>query len=268
MTTFAVVHGAGGSAWEWHLVRDELAARGHRLVAVDLPSEDESAGLTEHADAVVAAVRDADGAAGADPDRAGAGADEGTRPGGPAEVVLVAHSLGGFVAPLVAARIPVRRLVLVAAMVPAPGETAGEWWETSGYRAAARERDAGRRGDSGQQDDPADGDGSDPEAELIALFMHDLDRELAAEALRRSRDQAERLMSDPWPLPAWPDVPTSFLVLRDDRVFPPSFLHALARDRLGVTADEMPGSHCAYLSRPAELAERLVAYAALEPARR
>lgn len=245
MTTFAVVHGAGGSAWEWHLVRDELAARGHQLVAVDLPSEDESAGLWSYADTVVDAVREA-------------GADD---------VVVVAHSLGGFVAPLVAARIPVRRLVLVSAMVPVPGETAGEWWETSGYRTAARERDAD--GDHAPEEVAGTEDDAGPDAELVALFLHDLDPDLAAEALRRSRDQAERLMSDPWPLDAWPDVPTSYLALRDDRVFPPSFSRAHARERLGVTADEMPGSHCAYLSRPAELAERLIAYAALDsPARR
>lgn len=255
MTTFAIVHGAGGSAWEWHLVRDELAARGHATVAVDLPSEDESAGLWAYADTVVAAVREA-------------GRDD--------DVVVVAHSLGGFVAPLVAERIPVRRLVLVAGMVPAPGETASEWWETSGYRAAARERDADQQGEvergTAQQNDGASGtdrqNDPDPGAEAVALFMHDVEPDLAAEALRRSRDQAERLMADPWPLDAWPDVPTSFLALRDDRVFPPSFLRALARERLGVTADEMPGSHCAYLSRPAELAERLVGYAAPDRPRR
>ncbi|WP_043502366.1 alpha/beta fold hydrolase [Georgenia sp. SUBG003] len=223
MTTFAVVHGAGGSAWEWHLVRDELTARGHATVAVDLPSEDESADLWAYAETVVAAVRAAQAE----------------------DVVVVAHSLGGFVAPLVAARIPVRRLVLVSAMVPAPGETAGEWWDTSGYREATAD--------------------ARPDADEMALFLHDVDPELAAEALRRSRDQADRMMADPWPLAAWPDVPTSFLVPRDDRVFPSSFLRTHARERLGVTADEMPGSHCVYLSRPAELADRLVAYAELGP---
>lgn len=246
MTTFAIVHGAGGSAWEWHLVRDELLARGHDVVAVDLPSEDESAGLEQYTDTVVEAVDARTGDA-----RSGAAHGD---------VVLVAHSLGGFVAPLVAARIPARRLVLVAAMVPAPGETAGEWWETSGYLAAVRERDAG-------QDDGAEDVEEDPGAAEISTFMHDLDPTLAAEALRRARDQAGRLMSEPWPLTAWPDVPTSFLVLGDDRFFPPSFLRRLARERLGVEADEMPGSHAAYLSRPAELAERLTAYAEL-PSRR
>jgi pimeloyl-ACP methyl ester carboxylesterase len=269
MTTFAIVHGAGGSAWEWHRVREELLARGHDVVAVDLPSEDESAGLEQYADTVVAAVT---------------AAIDGTRSReSPGDVVLVAHSLGGFVAPLVAARIPVRRLVLVAAMVPAPGETGDEWWETSGYLAAVRERAAGRDDaaerdagavrddDAGHDDDAAPDGGADdadgPGAAEIATFMHDLDPALAAEALRRGRDQAGRIMSEPWPLTAWPDVPTSYLVLRDDRFFPASFLHQLARDRLGVEADEMPGSHAAYLSRPAELAERLVAYAEL-PSRR
>jgi pimeloyl-ACP methyl ester carboxylesterase len=221
-------------------------------VAVDLPSDDESADLARYADTVVTAVREADGAG------EGGGGQAGR--GGPSDVVLVAHSLGGFVAPLVADRLPVRCLVLVAGMVPAPGETAGEWWETSGYAAAVRERDAGRR-------EPAPEAGTDPGTELIATFLHDVDPVLAAEALRRARDQAGRIMSEPWPLDAWPDVPTSYLVLRDDRFFPPPFLHTLARERLGVEADEMPGSHAAYLSRPAELAERLEAYAAL-PARR
>ena len=274
MTAFAIVHGAGGSAWEWHLVREELLARGHEVVAVDLPSDDESAGLEQYADTVVAAVLAVTGAAlsGETPDEA------------PGDVVLVAHSLGGFVAPLVAARIPVRRLVLVAAMVPAPGETGDEWWETSGYLAAVRERDAGDGGAAAAADnqaDAADADDADgtnntdhaanadagPGAAEIATFMHDLDPALAAEALRRGRDQAGRVMSEPWPLQAWPDVPTSYLVLRDDHFFPASFLHRLARERLGVEADEMPGSHAAYLSRPAELAERLVAYAEL-PSRR
>ncbi|MCK6211547.1 alpha/beta hydrolase [Georgenia sp. EYE_87] len=261
MTTFVIVHGAGGSAWEWHLVREELLARGHDVVAVDLPSEDESAGLEQYADTVVAAVRAATGG------RSRRAAED---------VVLVAHSLGGFVAPLVAARIPVRRLVLVAAMVPAPGETGDGWWESSGYLAAVRERGAPRddgaghddeadRDDAGREDGAVADEG--PGAAEIATFMHDLDPALAAEALRRGRDQAGRIMSEPWPLTAWPDVPTSYLVLRDDRFFPASFLHRLARERLGVEADEMPGSHAAYLSRPAELAERLVAYSEL-PSRR
>src|SRR5919106_5037214 len=42
--TFALIHGGGGSAWDWHLVAPELRERGHDPVAADLPSEDGSAG--------------------------------------------------------------------------------------------------------------------------------------------------------------------------------------------------------------------------------
>ena len=44
MATLALIDGGGGSAWDWHLVAPELRERGHEVVAVDLPSEDEPAG--------------------------------------------------------------------------------------------------------------------------------------------------------------------------------------------------------------------------------
>jgi len=64
------------------------------------------------------------------------------------------------------------------------------------------------------------------------------------------------------PLPAWPDVPTRFLLCRDDRFFPAEFLRRVVRDRLGFTPDEIDGGHCVALSRPRELADRLEAYLA------
>jgi pimeloyl-ACP methyl ester carboxylesterase len=107
VATFALIHGGGGSAWDWHLVAPELRER--YPVAVDLPSEDESAGWWEYADAVVQAVGDR------------------------SDVVVVAHSLGGFTAPLVCVRIPVDLLVLVAAMIASPGELFADWWANTGY---------------------------------------------------------------------------------------------------------------------------------------
>src|SRR2546421_12853606 len=58
MSTFVLIHGAGDVGWYWHLVAAELRTRGHDVVAPDLPSEDDSAGLDEYADAVVEAVGD------------------------------------------------------------------------------------------------------------------------------------------------------------------------------------------------------------------
>lgn len=56
MTTYVLIHGAAGSAWEWHLVAGELGGRGHEVVAMDLPCDDDSAGLSEYTDAVIDAI--------------------------------------------------------------------------------------------------------------------------------------------------------------------------------------------------------------------
>ncbi|OIV35548.1 alpha/beta hydrolase [Mangrovactinospora gilvigrisea] len=235
MATFVLIPGASAGPWYWHLLEDELRARGHESVAVDLPNEDDAAGLAEYADAVVAAI----GAAG------GGGGGGGDGGGGAGDVVLVAHSLGGFTAPLVCERVPVALLVMLQAMVPAPGESAGEWWANTGYPAARSERDAR--------------DGRAPDDEL-ALFYTDTPRELVEESQRHGRGQSGTPFAKPWPLTSWPDVPTRFLLARDDPFFPAPFLRAVVRDRLGITPDEMPGDHCPMLGHPTDLATRLIAY--------
>lgn len=210
MATFALIHGGGGSAWDWHLVAAELRGLRHDPVAVDLPCEDESAGWVDYVDTVVQAVGDR------------------------RDVVVVGHSLGGFTAPLVAARIHVELIVLVAGMIPSPGELFSDWWANSSYE------------ESGYDD----------------AFYHDVSADLEAEAKRRERDEASRAMHEPWPLEAWPDTPTRYLLCRDDRMFPAAWARRHARERLGIEADEMDGGHYISLSRPRELADRLVAYAA------
>jgi alpha-beta hydrolase superfamily lysophospholipase len=218
VATFAFIHGAGDAGWYWHLVAAELRARGHEAIAPDLPCDDDSAGLPEYAVTVAEAAGD----------RAG--------------LVVVAQSLGGFTAPLVCDRVAVRLLVLVAPMIPAPGEAPAAYWAATRYDQEPRDR----------YDD------------TIALFYQDVLPELAAEALHRARGQSEARMGEPSPLRAWPDVPTRVLICRDDRLFPASFLRRVARERLGITPDEIDGGHTPALSRPRELAGRLEAYAAGE----
>ncbi|MFI6793510.1 alpha/beta fold hydrolase [Nonomuraea sp. NPDC050383] len=210
MATFALIHGGGGSGRDWRLVVPELRRRGHEAVAVDLPVEDESAGLRDYADTVVKAVA------------------------GCSDLVVVGHSWGGFVAPLVCDRVHADLLVLVTAMIPAPGERPADWWHNTGWR----------QGDW----------------EGVDLFLQDVDPGLAAEMMAGSRQHAGTADAEPWPLDRWPDVPTRFLLCRDDRFFTPAFMREVVRARLGVTPDEIPGGHCPMLARPAELAERLVGY--------
>jgi len=220
MNTYVLVHGAADSAWYWHLLEAELRNRGHDVVAPDLPCDD-SAGLLEYADTVVDAI------------------------GGRTDLVVVAQSFGGFTAPLVCERVPVDLLVLLAGMIPLPGEPPGDWWANTGYEQARREQD--------ERDARAPDD-------MIALFLHDVPLDLAAEALKRGRDQSATPFEQPWPLRAWPEVPTRFLLCRDDRFFPAQFMRRVVRERLGIIPDEMDGSHCVALSRPKELADRLEAY--------
>jgi pimeloyl-ACP methyl ester carboxylesterase len=214
MATYAFIHGAGDVGWFWHLVGGELRDRGHEVVAPDLPCEDDSAGLSEYADAVLDAIGDR------------------------AELIVVAQSFGGFTAPLVCDRTPAELLVLVAGMIPSPGEAPRDWWANTGYEHESRAAD----------DDE------------IAIFYHDVPPELAAEALKRARGQSETPTREPWPLEAWPNVPTRFVLCRDDRLFPADFLGRVVEERLGIAPDEMDGGHCVALSRPKELAERLEAY--------
>jgi pimeloyl-ACP methyl ester carboxylesterase len=224
MHTFVLIHGAGDVGWFWHLVEAELRARGNDVVAPDLPCDDESAGLKEYTDAVVAAV------------------------GGRKDLVVVAQSFGAFTAPLVADRLPVDVVVLLAGMIPAPGEAPQDWWANTGCENAVQVQAALDGGKTGNQDP-------------FVSFYHDVPRALAEEALRRGRSQSSTPGRSPWPLAAWPNVPTKFVLCKDDRFFPAAFFRRLAAERLGVTPDEIAGGHCVALSRPKELAEILRAYA-------
>ena len=84
---------------------------------------------------------------------------------------------------------------------------------------------------------------------------------------RGERHQSGTPFQKPWPLRAWPDVPTRFLLCRNDRFFPAEFMRRVVKERLGIAPDEMDGGHLPALSRPKELVDRLEAYRAeLRPA--
>jgi pimeloyl-ACP methyl ester carboxylesterase len=159
--------------------------------------------------------------------------------------------MAGFTAPLVCERVPVDLLVLVAAMVPAPGESASDWWTNTGWEQAVRE-DEERTGRSPQ-------DRYDP----LRTFFHDVPPEVVAEAMARGvRGESATPFEQPWPLNAWPAVPTRFLLCSNDRFFPAEFQRRVVRERLGITPDELDSGHTPALSHPKELVGRLEAYRA------
>ena len=221
-TTFVLLPGAGGDSFYWHVVAPRLEDSGHEVLTPDLPAADDTAGLNEYADTVVEVLGDR------------------------RDVVVVAQSMGAFTAPLLCDRVSVRLIVLVAPMIPAPGESPGQWWTSSGQTPAQREQDQR--------------EGRDPDApfDVRTAFLHDVPEEIVADLFARGEPrQSDTPFAEPWPLSGWPGVPTKVIAGRHDRLFPLEFMRRLARDRLGVEADVIDSGHLPALSRPKELAERL-----------
>jgi hypothetical protein len=200
-----------------------LVEAGHEALAVDLPGDDETAGLPRYAQLVMDAI------------------------GSRSEVVLVAGSLGGFTAPLVCERVPVRELVLVNAMIPDPGERARDWWAHTGALEAQGE--AARAGGYGPFD-------------LATYFLHDVDAEIAAEGEPYQRPEADIAFESVCDFAAWPAIGIRVLAGADDRFFPIGLQRKVARARLGVEVDVIPGGHLLPLVQP-----RLVADYLLQPTR-
>ena len=144
-------------------------------------------------------------------------------------------------------RLPARRIVLVNAMVPKPGETFGR---VVGCRRPGSGQSRLRRVE-----------GRDPDAEfdLVESFFHDVPAEVTAEAFARGEpEQAESALAAPWPLDAWPDVPTTAITGRHDRLFPEALQRGYLRDRLGIEPTVIDGGHLVALSNPEGLAAVLL----------
>ena len=216
----ALIPGAGGQGWLWHLVEADLQARGFDAFAMDLPAADPSCGLPAYADTVVAAIGDR------------------------TDVTLVAQSMGAFTAPLVWQRVPTRAVVFVNAMIPLPDETAGEWWGAVGSHEALLK--AAREG------------GYSTEFDDDVYFNHDVPADLVAFMNEHPSPQTDTIFADACTFDAWPSEVT-VIAGRDDRLFPLELQQRVARERVGVEPVVVPGGHLAALSYPTELADAIAA---------
>lgn len=217
--SFVFIPGAGGSAWPWSRVTPLLVQAGHEALAVELPGDDDTAGLSRYTELVLDAI--------------------GSRP----DVVLVAGSLGGFTAPLVCERASVRELVLVNAMIPNPGETPHDWWTHTGAFEAQDE--AARAGGYGPFD-------------VTRYFLHDVDPAVAAEGEQYQRFGADIVFGSVCEFRAWPAIPIRVLAGENDRFLPVGLQRRVARERLGVEADVLPGGHVLPLAQPQLVADYLL----------
>jgi len=220
----ALVHGSYHGAWCWDFLRPELERRGHRVIAMDLPISDPTLGAADYAKAIEDAL---------DPDT---------------EPILVGHSMAGLIIPLVAASRPVRRLVFLAAFLPAPGKSAND-------QRATEPIDGRVPPSSAEWTDLGDDVWMVGPNTATELFFHDAPAAVARWATQRLRAQSYGVLKEITPLAAWPDVESRSIVCRDDRAINPAWVRAAARERLGVEAIELPGAHSPFLTRPRELAQ-------------
>lgn len=229
MPTFALVHGAWHGAWCWERLAPKLAAAGSRVVAVDLPCEDVSAGCREYAGIVLASLADTSGD----------------------DVVLVAHSAGGLTVPLVASAMPVRAIAFVAALLPKPAQCFADQNALEGILLADYQR--GVKLDS-------EGRRRWFDADIARRTMYsgctDAD---AAWAFARLRAQASTIYTESSPLAAWPDVPIIDVRGEDDQLVSPTWAARSVSARLGVAPIVLPDAgHTLIVSHAPQLADILL----------
>jgi pimeloyl-ACP methyl ester carboxylesterase len=227
VTTFALLHGGCHGGWCWEQVTPLLRLRGHEVVAPDLPMHDPQAGAAAWADVVVRALE-----------------------GHAEDVVVVGHSLGGLAVPVVAARRPVTRMVFLGAMVPKPGMSYADYLATpEGLGAVTMPYDSVGFDEHGRTVVPAD--------LAREVFYADCPDDVVESAVARLTPTASTAFAEPCPLDVWPDVPSRYILMSEDRAVSPDWSRRVARERLCVEPIELAGSHSPFYSRPAELVDLL-----------
>jgi pimeloyl-ACP methyl ester carboxylesterase len=219
MGLFCLVHGSTQTAEGWSLLVRELDKRGHRTVCTSLPNDPDASG-TQYATVIANSLAHTKEAP-----------------------IVVAHSASGLFLPLVAEQCPVSRLVFLAAIIPQVGRSFLEQI----------------------RDNPdmlwPDWIGKDPTKDhetAVHFLFHDCSPEITKWALTTLRLMyARRALAEIFPLERWPELPSSYILCREDRTVRPEWLRRAAWERLGINAIELPGGHCPHVSRPEDLAEVL-----------
>lgn len=214
-----LVHGAWHTPRVWDPVAARLRAAGHHVSTPDLRFDEKGIGADEFADVVADACVDL-----ADP-------------------LVVAHTSGCLVTPLVPARCKVGGLAFVNGLLPLIGSSFTEQLENSDYVPRA---DDGRQYDRDARSFWMDRD------KFIAALAADLDKEGAERVWAQLRPQARTPLVEKSPLKAWPDVPIDAIVYIDDADLPVDWLRRQARSRVGAPPLELRGSQLGFLAHPDE----------------
>lgn len=232
--TFICIHGALMGGWSWDKLRSALESAGHEVITPDLPgrSEDPRAhvdiNLMTHVDSLEAYLQKA------------------SHP-----VVMLAHSMGGIVASMLAERHPdrVRKLIYLTAYAPRNGESLAEVFED--YFKNPVDYDAAtmsiRRGLQWE-----------PEA-VIEIAYSDCNDETQAIIRQKLCDEPAQPSFDKLVLSSerFGQVDKAYVTVKGDRVIPLELQVKMADWHEIGARIEMVGEHGPMLSDPDGLVDKL-----------
>lgn len=234
MSEIVLVHGAAHGAWCWHRVVPLLAAMGHRVTAIDLPSHGddktppEQVTLDDYARATLAAI-----------DR---------------RAILVGHSMSGVTITAAAEAAPSRiaGLIYLCAHMPRAG-----WSVATSRKAAARQPLAGTFVIAPDRKtftfDPA---------VIRDRFYHDCGDDDVALATARLCPQPILPQETPVASVARAEsLPRHYIICTADRAIPPEWQEDLARALPPDHVSTLPCGHSPFFAQPEALANRIDAIA-------
>ena len=162
-------------------------------------------------------------------------------------IVLVGHSYGGAVITNAGTGNPnVKSLVYIAAYALAEGESLAQANSLGGGHTALADHLVFRPYPGAA---PGDADAYIDPAWVPILFAQDLPKSVARVMGATQRPAAVSSLFTPSGPPAWEDIPSWYLVARQDRTIPPEAERAMAA-RAGSTTVEIDSSHVAMMSHP------------------
>ncbi len=210
-----LVHGAFVDGSGWRGVYDNLTARGYNVTIVQNP-------LTSLEDDVAATTRAL------------------ARQNGPA--ILVGHSWGGTVITEAGVHPNVAGLVYLSALSPDAGETTAKQYE--GYPAASEfVLDIGSDGYGFVKPDQFQAGFAADVSDKDAAFLRDSQLPINMSAFETRLTHA-----------AWRSKPTWAIIATEDRAFGEGMLLGMA-NRIGAKIVNVPGSHAAFVTQPAAIAD-------------
>ncbi|WP_243057478.1 alpha/beta fold hydrolase [Nocardioides sp. SR21] len=218
--TIVLVHGAFADSSGWQAVADKLTDRGFAVIAFSNPLR----GPISDADYLRQFLTTIEG-----------------------PVVLVGHSYGGAVITNAATgNENVKSLVYVAAYAPAEGESVAQANALGGGHTdvidhlVLRPFPGAAEGDADAYIDPK---------WFHRLFAQDLPKKTTRFMAATQRPGALAALVSPSGPPAWEEIPSWYLVAKQDRIIPPEAERAMAK-RAGATTVVIDSSHVAMMSHP------------------